>query len=122
MGLVTGRAKDRRSLVNLRSDRIDRDRMTAKDFINSITFENAALEDAHKDICIRAFLSDRGIRNVAMCSKLGREANRLYLTDHPNYTSPQTGYANGQRLQAILWKDSQRQCLIRALDNICQHA
>ena len=99
----------------------DRDRMRAKDCINSITFEQPALEDADKEICIRAFLSDRGIRNVAMDSKLGREAKRMYLTDHPNYTFPKkTIYANGQMLQANLWKESQRHYLIRAMDKICQ--
>ena len=99
----------------------DRDRMMAKDCINSITFEHAAIEDVDKEICIRAFLSDRGIRNVAMDSKLGREAKRMYLTDHPNYTFPKkTIYANGQMLQANLWKESQRHYLIRAMDKICQ--
>jgi prophage antirepressor-like protein len=97
----------------------DRDRMRAKDCINSITFEDNALVDADKDICIRAYLSDRGIRNVAMDSKLGREAKRLYIEDHPNYKFPKkTIYVNGQMLQANLWKETQRHYLDRAMDNI----
>ena len=98
----------------------DRDRMRAKDCINSITFGNA-LEDTNTEICIRAFLSDRGIRNAAMDSKLGREAKRLYLLDYPSYTFPKHAiYANGQMLQANLWTESQKPYLERALENICK--
>ena len=71
----------------------DRDKMRAKDCLNEITF-GTAIEDAPEDleICIRGFLSAKGIRNATMDSKLGRVAKQLYLHDHPDYEFQKNGY------------------------------
>ena len=99
----------------------DRDRMRAKDCLNSITFGDLPLEDAKsdKEICIRGFLSERGIHSNAMDSKLGREAKRLYLLDNPKHTFAKKDiYANGQMVQANIWTDAQLPYLERALASI----
>ena len=95
----------------------DRDRMRAKDCLNSITFGDLALENGKdKEICIRSFLSERGVRNPAMDSKLGREAKRLYLLDHPEHIfSKKQIYANGQMVSANIWTDAQQPYLARVL-------
>ena len=85
----------------------DRDRMRAKDCLNCITFGTLALENAKpdKEICIRGCLSERGIRNTVMDSKIGREAKRLYVLDNPGFVFPKKDiYANGQIVQANIWK------------------
>ena len=64
----------------------DRGKMRANDCLNEITF-GTTIEDAPEDleICIRGFLSAKGIRNATMDSKLGRVAKQLNLDDHPDY-------------------------------------
>ena len=58
----------------------DRDKMRAKDCLNEITF-GTAIEDAPEDleICIRGFLSAKGIRNATMDSKLGEGSKAVVL-------------------------------------------
>ena len=97
----------------------DRDKMRAKDCLNEITF--GQLQDAPSDneVCIRSFLSERGIRNATMDSKLGRAAKQLYMKDHPDYTFQKKQiYANGQMLPANVWRESMRPYLERALEGI----
>ena len=57
----------------------DRDRMRAKDMINSAMF--SAIEGAtdDKEICIRGFLLEQGVRTCGMDVKLGMLAKKLYL-------------------------------------------
>ncbi|MGB2338782.1 MAG: BRO-N domain-containing protein [Flavobacteriaceae bacterium] len=53
----------------------DRDKMRAKDCLNQITF--GAIQNVADDneICIRGFLSEKGIRNPTLDSKLGKWQN-----------------------------------------------
>ena len=97
----------------------DRAKMRAKDCLNEITF--GQLQDAPSDneVCIRGFLSERGIRNATMDSKLGRAAKQLYIKDHPGYIFQKKQiYANGQMLPANVWRESMRPYLERALEGI----
>ena len=98
----------------------DRDKMRAKDCLNEITF-GTAIEDAPEDleICIRGFLSTKGIRNATMDSKLGRVAKQLYLDDHPDYEFQKKRIlANGQMVSANVWRESMKPYLESALDKI----
>ena len=98
----------------------DRDKMRAKDCLNEITF-GTAIEDAPEDleICIRGFLSAKGIRNATTDSKLGRVAKQLYLDDHPDYEFQKKRIlANGQMVSANVWRESMKPYLERALDKI----
>ena len=97
----------------------DRDKMRAKDCINEITF--GQLQDATNDneICIRSFLSERGMRNATMGSKLGKAAKQLYVKEHPGYTFQMKQiYVNGQMIPANVWRESMRPYLERALADI----
>ena len=97
----------------------DRDKMRAKDCINEITF--GQLQDASNDneICIRSFLSERGIRNATMDAKLGKAAKQLYVKEHPDYTFQKKQiYVNGQMIAANVWRESMQPYLERALTGI----
>ena len=97
----------------------DRDKMRAKDCINEITF--GQLQDASNDneICIRSFLSERGIRNATMDAKLGKAAKQLYVKENPDYTFQKKQiYVNGQMIAANVWRESMQPYLERALAGI----
>jgi hypothetical protein len=94
----------------------DRDRMRAKDMINSAMF--SAIEGAtdDKEICIRGFLLEQGVRTFGMDLKLGKLAKKLYLDANPGYVfAKKEIYANGQMCSANIWRESQRPFLQQAL-------
>ena len=59
------------------------------------------------------FLSEKGIRNPTLDSKLGKMAKQLYLQDHPDYVFQKKQiYANGQLLHANVWKETMKPYLM----------
>ena len=103
----------------------DRDRIRAKDCLNQITFgaQDSGDNPAEQEICIREVLSKSGIRDPKMDSKVGREAKRLYLIDHPNYVFPKKNiYVNGQMLPANVWYLSQRSYVEQAVHQLSRVA
>ena len=97
----------------------DRDKMRAKDCINSITFGQVDANTNDPEICVREVLNERGVRNSTMDSRVGKVAKQLYLNDHPEYVFPKkTIQVNGQMLPANVWYASQRAYVERALDNM----
>ena len=99
----------------------DRDRIRAKDCLNQITFgaQDSGGNSAEQEICIRNVLSKTGIRDPRMDSKVGREAKRLYLIDHPDYVFPKKNiYVNGQMLPANIWYAHQHSYVERAVQRV----
>ena len=97
----------------------DRDKMRAKDCINTITFGQVDTNTNDPEICVREVLNERGVRNSTMDSRVGKIAKQLYLQDHPEYVFPKkTIQVNGQLLPANVWCASQRAYVERALDNM----
>ena len=99
--------------------------MRAEDCLNQITFgaQDSGDKPAEQEICIREVLSKSGIRDPKMDSKVGREAKRLYLIDHPNYVSPKKNiYVNGQMLPANVWYLSQRSYVEQAVHQLSRVA
>ena len=97
----------------------DRDKMRARDLMN--TALHGKIEDTlqDKEICIRQFLNCAGIHKYGVESQLGKLAKRLYIQDHPAYTFPKKEiYANGQMCQANVWYESQADYLQRALQQL----
>jgi hypothetical protein len=94
----------------------DRDRMRAKDMINSAMFSAVEGAPDDKEICIRGFLLEQGVRTFGMDIKLGMLAKKLYLDANPGYVfAKKMIYANGQMCSANIWRESQRPFLQRAL-------
>ena len=97
----------------------DRDRMLAKDMINTAAFTQpgqgqlgGAEED--KDSCLQQFCAARGKKGCE--AALGKKAKRLYLEDHPGFTFPKkTIFAQGQMVEANRWTASMVAYLERAL-------
>ena len=97
----------------------DRDKMRAKDCINEITFGQLQNASNDNEICIRSFLSERGICNATMDAKLGKAAKQLYVKENPDYTFQKKQiYVNGQMIPANVWRESMRPYLERALAGI----
>ena len=97
----------------------DRDRIRAKDMLNQITFEQPQVAAGDREICVRHFLQQQGIRDAKMDSRLGKAAKALFLADNPDYIFPKKDiYANGQMITANVWYAPQRLYLERALDII----
>ena len=95
------------------------DKMRSNDCINTITFGQVDTNTNDPEICVREVLSERGIRNSTMDSRVGKIAKQLYLQDHPEYVFPKkTIQVNGQLLPANVWYASQRAYVERALDNM----
>ena len=65
----------------------DRDKMRARDLMNTALHGQVedALED--KEICIRNFLNRAGIHKFGFESQLGRLAKKLYTQEHHQYIS-----------------------------------
>ena len=100
----------------------DRDKMRAKDCLNSITFGSAELQQEDPEICMRQVLTERGIRNATMDSRVGKVAKQLYLQDHPGYVFPKkTIQVNGQMLPANVWYKSQQSYVERALETLVRN-
>ena len=100
----------------------DRDKMRAKDCLNSITFGSAELQQEDPEICVRQVLTERGIRNPTMDSRVGKVAKQLYLQDHPGYVFPKkTIQVNGQMLPANVWYKSQQSYVERALETLVRN-
>ena len=100
----------------------DRDKMRAKDCINSITCGSAELQKEDPEICVRQVLTERGIRNPTMDSRVGKVAKQLYLQDHPMYVFPKnTIHVNGQMLSANVWYTSQQSYVERALETLVRN-
>ena len=100
----------------------DRDRMRAKDMLNSTT--HAQIEDTpeDKEVCIRKFLQDNGITKYGMDGRLGKLSKEMYLHDYPAYQFPKKEiYANGQMCSANIWYESQRPYLEATFREILSH-
>ena len=96
----------------------DRDRMRAKDMINTVTFE-ARPEMGEKEICVRRFLQERGHNDPSLDARLGRLAKKKLLMDVPDHQfSKKNIYCNGQLIEANVWRVSQIKYLEMALSEL----
>ena len=94
----------------------DRDKMRARDLMNTALHGDNKDTTEDNDICIRNFLNSAGIHKYGVESQLGKLAKKLYIQEHPAYTFPKKEiYANGQMCQANVWYESQSDYLQRAL-------
>ncbi len=97
----------------------DRDRMRAKDMINTATFEHPNDSPGDREICMRQFLQQNGHRDSSMDSRLGKLAKKLLLQENPGFCFPKKQiYVNGQMLEANVWRESQRKYLEQALSEL----
>ena len=105
-----------RALTDLGLPVSDRDRMQAKDMINTATFEVNADLPGDKEICIRQFLQTHGHRDPTLDARLGRLAKKKLLSDQPDYQfSKKSIFCNGQLVEANIWRASQIRYLETAL-------
>ena len=103
----------------------ERDRLMARDILSTAIFfsDGAAAADAapptDREICIRQFLLERGLRPQGLDIRVGMRAKKLYLEEHPEYTFPKKDIrCNGQVLPANVWYESQRAYLKRAVEEL----
>ena len=98
----------------------DRDRMRAKDLLNTALHGEVKDTPEDKEICIRSVLQEAGINKYGMDSQLGKQAKDLYLQDYPDYAfNKKEIYVNGQRLEANIWYESQKPYVERAMKDLC---
>ena len=98
----------------------DRDRARAGDMIRTAAFD-AAIADVDPEICIRGVLSAAGHRGPGLDCKVGKLAKKLYMKAHPDFVFPKKNiYANGQLVEANIWKASQRKFVDTAIAELTQ--
>ena len=98
----------------------DRDRARAGDMIRTAAFD-AAIADVDPEICIRGVLSAAGHRGPSLDCKVGKLAKKLYMKAHPDFTFPKKNiYANGQLVEANIWKASQQKYVDTAIAELTQ--
>jgi len=98
----------------------DRDRARAGDMIRTAAFD-AAITDDDPEICIRGVLSAAGHRGPGLDCKVGKLAKKLYMKAHPDFVFPKKQiYANGQLVEANIWKASQRKYVDTAIVELTQ--
>jgi len=111
------------ALTDLALPVTDRDRMMAKDLITTATFATfTALPESATDaeICLQSFCIQHG-RSAQLASRLGKEAKALYLRENPRYCfQKKTIFANGQMVEANVWRESMRGWLDRTLESMAQ--
>ena len=97
----------------------DRDRCRSADMVRSIAFGSAAQSD-DREICIREVVLASGrTKEVGLDCKVGKLAKKLLLVDQPDFVFPKKQiYANGQLIEANMWKESQRRYVEIALASI----
>ena len=95
----------------------DRDRCRSADMVRSVAFGSA---ETDKEVCVRAVINAAGrAREVGLDCKVGKLAKKLYLVDHPGFAFPKKSiYANGQLIEANMWRESQRGYIERALASL----
>ena len=98
----------------------DRDRCRATDMIRSVAWGGSSSTDlpsVDKEICIREVVLAAGrTKEIGIDCKVGKLAKKLYVNDNPGFTFPKKSiYANGQLVDANMWRESQRSYLERAL-------
>ena len=73
-----------------------------------------------KEVCVREVINDAGrTREVGLDCKVGKLAKKLYMADHPTFKFPKKQiYANGQLIEANMWRESQRVYIERALASL----
>ena len=100
--------------IGLRPD--DRDRARAGDMIRTAAFDLAIADEVDPEICIRSMVSATGIRGPGLDMKVGKLAKKLYMDAYPDYVFPKKSiFANGQQVQANVWKASQKQFVQTAI-------
>ena len=103
--------------IGLRPD--DRDRARAGDMIRTAAFDTAIADEVDPEICGRSVLSAAGHRGPGLDMKVGKLAKKLYMATYPDYTFPKKNiYANGQQVQANIWKESQKPYVESAIRQI----
>ena len=74
------------------------------------------------EICVCQVLTERGIRDPTMNSRVGKVAKQLYLQYHPRYVFPKkTIQVNGQMLSANVWYTPQQSYVERALETLVRN-
>ena len=102
----------------------DRDRLRCTDMVRTVAFGSSSSSStdtpADKEVCIRQIVNEAGrAKESGLDCRVGKQANKLYLTDHPDYVFPKKQiYCNGQLMSANYWLYSQREYLERALASI----
>ena len=100
----------------------DRDRCRATDMVRTVAFGSASSTDLpmDKEVCMREVINETGrTREVGLDCKVGKLAKKLYLVDHPTFKFPKKQiYANGQLIEANMWRESQRVYIERALASL----
>ena len=97
----------------------DRDRCRSVDMVRSVAFGFAAQSDDN-EICIREVVLAAGrTKEDGLDCKVGKLAKELLLADQPNFVFPKKQiYANGQLIEANMWKESQRRYVEIALASL----
>jgi hypothetical protein len=99
----------------------DRDRIYAKDRLSTVMFGQQTVEAGDGEICISEFTKAAGYRENSVDCIVGQRAKKLYLEAHREYKFPKkTVFANGQAVQANIWKQSQRAYIERAIQQLQQ--
>ena len=72
-----------------------------------------------KEICIREVINAAGRSKEGLDCRIGKLAKKLLLVDHPTFVFPKKQiYANGQLIDANMWRESQRAYIERALASL----
>ena len=89
--------------------------------VRNVAFGSASSDSTTgPEICIREVINAAGrSKEVGLDCKVGKLANKLLLTDQPNFLFPgKSIYCNGQAIEANMWLDSQRAYIERALASL----
>jgi len=101
----------------------DRDRCRSADMVRTVAFGPASSTDlppTDKEVCVREVILAAGrAREAGLDCKVGKLAKKLYLVDQPTFKFPKKQiYANGQLIEANMWRESQRGYIERALASL----
>ena len=71
-------------------------------------------------MCVREVINAAGrAREAGLDCKVGELAKKFYMADHPEFSFPKKSiYANGQLIDANMWRESQRPYIERALASL----